>query len=57
MAGLRIVLDTNVLVSGLAYPGSIPGRIVAAWRQGGFELVLSRHILDEMVRVSSDIQN
>ena len=51
MPGLRIVLDTNVLVSGLAYPGSIPGRIVAAWRQGGFELVLSRHILDEMVRV------
>jgi uncharacterized protein len=51
MPGLRIVLDTNVLVSGLAYPGSVPGRIVAAWRQGGFDLVLSRHILDEMVRV------
>ena len=29
MAGLRVVLDTNVLVSGLAYPGSVPGRIVA----------------------------
>ena len=27
MAGLRVVLDTNVLVSGLAYPGSVPGRI------------------------------
>jgi len=30
MAGLRVVLDTNVLVSGFAYQGSIPGRIVAA---------------------------
>ena len=51
MPGLRVVLDTNVLVSGLAYPGSVPGRIVAAWRQGSLEVVLSRHILDEMVRV------
>ena len=51
MAGLRIVLDTNVLVSGLAYPGSVPGRIVAAWRQGRVDVVLSRYILDEMARV------
>lgn len=51
MTGLRVVLDTNVLVSGLAYPGSIPGRIVSVWRQGGLDVVLSRYILDEMVRV------
>ena len=38
MPGLRVVLDTNVLVSGLAYPGSVPGRIVAVWRQGGMEV-------------------
>jgi len=51
MARLRVVLDTNVLVSGLAYPGSVPGRIVAAWRQGGLEVGLSHYILDELVRV------
>jgi putative PIN family toxin of toxin-antitoxin system len=51
MSSLRVVLDTNVLVSGLAYPGSIPGCIVSAWRQGGLDVVLSRYILDEMVRV------
>jgi putative PIN family toxin of toxin-antitoxin system len=51
MPGLRVVLDTNVLVSGLAYPGSVPGRIVTAWRQGGLEVVPSRYILDELVRV------
>jgi putative PIN family toxin of toxin-antitoxin system len=48
---LRVVLDTNVLVSGLAYPGGIPGRILSLWRLGGLEVILSRHILDEMVRV------
>jgi uncharacterized protein len=51
MAGIRVVLDTNVLVSGLAYPGSVPGRIVHIWRQGGLDVILSRYILDEMVRV------
>src|SRR5437868_11116304 len=51
MAGLRVVLDTNVLVSGLAYPASVPGRIVGVWRQGGLDVVLSRYILDEMSRV------
>jgi putative PIN family toxin of toxin-antitoxin system len=51
MAGLRVVLDTNVLVSGLAYPQSIPGRILSVWRRGGVDLILSRYILDEMVRV------
>jgi putative PIN family toxin of toxin-antitoxin system len=51
MTGLRVVLDTNVLVSGLAYPESLPGRILSAWRRGGLDVVLSRYILDEMVRV------
>jgi len=51
MASLRVVLDTNVLVSGLAYPGSIPGQIVAAWRQGAIDVVISRYILDEVARV------
>jgi putative PIN family toxin of toxin-antitoxin system len=51
MARLRVVLDTNVLVSGLAYPASVPGRIVGAWQRGGLDVVLSKYILEEMVRV------
>ncbi len=51
MANLRVVLDTHVLVSGLAYPASTPGRIVAAWRQGQLDVALSHFILDEMARV------
>ena len=48
---LRVVLDTNVLLSGLAYPGSVPGRIVAAWRHGSVDVVLSTFILEELHRV------
>jgi len=51
MSPLRVVLDTNVLVSGIAYPSSIPGRILALWRQGAIDVVLSRYILDEFERV------
>jgi len=48
---VRVVLDTNVLLSGLAYPGSVPGKIVSAWRHGALEVGLSHFILDELRRV------
>jgi len=51
MAALRVVLDTNVLVSGLGYPASIPGKLVGLWRQGSLRVVLSRYILEETARV------
>ncbi len=46
-----LVLDTNVLLSGLAYPSSVPGKIVTAWRTGAVKVVLSPYILDELRRV------
>lgn len=53
MAALRIVLDTNVLLSGIAYPSSMPGRILAAWSRGEIEVVLSEALLEELRRVLS----
>ena len=51
MPTLRVVLDTNVLVSGIVYRSSTPGRIVGAWKQGAVKVVLSRHILGELGRI------
>jgi putative PIN family toxin of toxin-antitoxin system len=45
---LRVVLDTNVLLSGIAYPGSVPGKLIAAWRHGALDIVLSAYILNEL---------
>ena len=45
---LRVVLDTNVLLSGLAYPGSVLGRIVGTWRHGAVDVVLSAFLLEEL---------
>jgi len=50
MPALRVVLDTNVLLSGLAYPASVPGKIMAAWRHGSVEVLLSAYILEELRR-------
>jgi len=48
---MRVVIDTNVFVSGLLLPESTPGRIVQAWRDGQFEVVMSDPMLDEIERV------
>ncbi|HEU0219733.1 MAG TPA: putative toxin-antitoxin system toxin component, PIN family [Gallionella sp.] len=48
---MRVVLDTNVLLSGLMLPDSTPGRIVAAWRRRNFDLLVSEPILEEIARV------
>ena len=48
---MRVVLDTNVLLSGIAVPGSVPGRIMSAWRLGSIEVVLSDFIMEELRRV------
>ena len=47
MPTLRVIIDTNVLLSGIAFPRSKPGQIVSAWRQGSIDVVLSNYILEE----------
>ncbi|TQE98353.1 MAG: putative toxin-antitoxin system toxin component, PIN family [Spiribacter salinus] len=51
MTSLKVVLDTNVFVSGLAYPSSTPGKILMAWRSGALEVCASRYVLDELRQV------
>ena len=48
---LRVVLDTNVLLSGIAFSGGVPGKIMSAWRLGSIEVVLSDFIIEELRRV------
>ncbi len=48
---LKVVIDTNVFVSGLANKNSSCGRILQAWKSGEITLVISFAILDELKRV------
>jgi uncharacterized protein len=48
----RALLDPNVLVSAFISPrGGSPDRIVRAWREGAFELVLSPQLVTELAGV------
>jgi hypothetical protein len=49
---MRVVLDTNVLLSALISPHGAPDAIYNAWRAARFELVTSTVQLDELRRVS-----
>jgi hypothetical protein len=48
---IRAVLDANVLVSAILSPKGNPARILNAWRDEKFLLLISRAILDEIGRV------
>lgn len=41
---MKVVVDTNVLVSGLRF-GGVPGQILTAWTTGAFVLVVTPSIL------------
>jgi putative PIN family toxin of toxin-antitoxin system len=48
---VRIVLDTNVWISGLLVPQGKSGMIINAWRQGHLSIVVSQPIFQEIERV------
>ena len=49
---MRVVLDTNILISALISPYGLPETIYQAWRAARFELVTSDFQLDEIRRAS-----
>ena len=49
---MRVVLDTNVLLSALISPHGPPNTIYHAWRMARFEIVTSATQLDELRRAS-----
>lgn len=51
---MKLILDTNVLISGIFFGGP-PGKILQAWRDDRFTLVLSPEIFDEYQRVAETL--
>jgi putative PIN family toxin of toxin-antitoxin system len=49
---MRVVLDTNILISALISPHGLPESIYRAWRAARFELVTSDFQLEEIRRAS-----
>jgi putative PIN family toxin of toxin-antitoxin system len=51
---MRIVLDTNVFISGIFFSGP-PFQILKAWRDGEIQLLVSPPILDEYQRIGVEL--
>ena len=51
---MKIVLDTNVLISGIFFTGP-PFQILEAWQKGKLSFVVSKEILSEYQRVAQEI--
>jgi putative PIN family toxin of toxin-antitoxin system len=51
---VKIVLDTNVFISGVFFGGP-PYQILDAWRHGKIEIVLSEDIFDEYQRIATEL--
>ncbi len=49
---MRLVIDTNVLVSALLASTSLPAHLIDLWRDGRFDLLTSTEQLDELIRVT-----
>lgn len=47
----RVVLDTNVVLSALVFPGGLAGRIRHAWQRGDYVPLVSAVTVAELVRV------
>ena len=47
---LRAILDVNVLISALISPSGRPARLLLAWQEGRFELIVSPALLAELRR-------
>jgi len=52
---VRVVLDTNVLMSGVFFGGP-PGRILLAWQQGQLTLLSSPEIIEEYVAIGERLR-
>ena len=49
---MRLVIDTNILVSALLARTSLPAHLVTLWREGRFDLLTSAAQLEELRRVT-----
>jgi putative PIN family toxin of toxin-antitoxin system len=46
----KVVLDTNIIISGLTGPNGAPGKILNLALQKKFHLMISEHLLGELGR-------
>jgi putative PIN family toxin of toxin-antitoxin system len=49
---VRLVVDTDVLISALLVQNSLPAQLITLWQEGRFDLLTAADQLDELRRVT-----
>ncbi len=49
---MRLVIDTNIMISALLAATSLPAHLIVLWREGRFDLLTSAAQIDELMRVT-----
>jgi putative PIN family toxin of toxin-antitoxin system len=49
---VRLIVDTNILISALLVEASLSAHLIVLWREGWFDLLTSAEQLDELIRVT-----
>ncbi|MDP3765639.1 MAG: putative toxin-antitoxin system toxin component, PIN family [Nanoarchaeota archaeon] len=52
---MKVVLDTNILISGIFWKGS-SNKIITNWKEGKFILVTSLEAISEIIKVLKDFK-
>lgn len=50
---LKVVIDTNLLLSAIIIPQSTPDKIIQAWKKDSFILLVPQPLMDELEDVTS----
>jgi len=53
---MRVVLDTNVFVSGIFWKGNFCSRIIEKWKEKRFNLASSMEVIKELINTLSDFK-
>jgi len=48
---VKIVLDTNIFISGVISPKSNAGKVIQEWQKNSFEIITSLELLEEIKQV------
>ena len=52
---MKIVLDTNVFISGIFWKGA-SNKVIVNWKEGKFTLVTSLETISEIIKVLKDFK-
>ena len=52
---MKVILDTNIFVSGIFWDGNFCSQIIDRWKNGEFKMISSLDIVDELINTLNNV--